>query len=417
MAPDVRVDVPVPSASAASIGLLEREHELARVDASLHAARAGVGGLLLITGPAGIGKTSLLNACAGRARELGFVPLLVRGDEVVMESSFAAVRELLWNEVRRAGRRVWDGAARLATPVFELDDPGHSGGDLTASVMHGLYWLVSGLTERAPLALLVDDGQWLDGASARFLSYLARRIGSLPVLLAIAMRGAQMAPAHSSLAALMELCPVELRVRPLSEEASTVVVRTGLGARADAELCRSCHEATGGNPFYLRELTTALATESSRPSVELAQRVRELGAGAVGRSVLVRIARLGSDCERLAQVVAVLGPGSELRNAAPLSGLPHERAEAAADKLREADLLAPGRALSFAHPIVGEALTAELPDSRLAALHTEMPRSSPAAPSEAVSLAVSVALAQPPAGLTNTYAAPWPMLPLSGSFA
>ena len=97
-----------------------------------------------------------------------------------------------------------------------------------------------------------------------------------------------MAPARSSLAAFIELCPVELRVRPLSEEASAVVVRTGLGARADAELCRSCHEATGGNPFYLRELTTALATESSRPSVELARRVRELGAGTVGRSVLVR---------------------------------------------------------------------------------------------------------------------------------
>ncbi len=374
MRPDVRVDVPVPSASAASIGLLEREHELARVDASLHAARAGVGGLLLITGPAGIGKTSLLNACAGRAGELGLVPLLVRGDEVVMESSFAAVRELLWNEVRGAGPRVWDGAARLATPVFELDDPGHAGGDLTASVMHGLYWLVSGLAERAPLALLIDDGQWLDGPSARFLSYLARRIDSLPVLLAIAMRGDQMAPAHSSLAAFIELCPVELRVRPLSEEASTVVVRTGLGARADAELCRSCHEATGGNPFYLCELTTALATEASRPSVELARRVRELGAGAVGRSVLVRIARLGGDCERLAQVVAVLGPGGELRNAALLSGLPHERAEAAADKLREADLLASGRALSFAHPIVGEALTADLPDSRLAALHGEAAR-------------------------------------------
>ena len=278
-----------------------------------------------------------------------------------MESSFATVRELLWREVRRAGRRAWEGAASLAAPVFESEGPGTEDRDVAASVMHGLYWLVAGFAERTPMVLLVDDAQWLDAASARFLIYLARRIDSLPVLLVIAMRGAQMPVALSPLAALVEMGPIEVRVGPLSEDGSAVVVRSRLGARADPELCRSCHDATGGNPFYLRQLLAALEAEPNRPTVEAARRVRELGAGTVGRSVLVRLARLGGDCERLAQGVAVLGSGSDLRNATRLAGLDRERAELAADRMRGADLLAPGRALSFVHPIVGEALVAELP--------------------------------------------------------
>ena len=56
-----------------------------------------------------------------------------------------------------------------------------------------------------------------------------------------------------------------------------------LGPRADEDLCRSCHEATGGNPFYLRELVADLRSEGRRPTVEVARSVRSLGGRAVGR--------------------------------------------------------------------------------------------------------------------------------------
>ena len=85
-----------------SVGLLERDAELGRIDELLHAAGGGNGGLLVIPGPAGIGKTSLLEACAERASTRGMRVLRVRGDELVMESSFAAVRELLWQEMQKA---------------------------------------------------------------------------------------------------------------------------------------------------------------------------------------------------------------------------------------------------------------------------------------------------------------------------
>jgi predicted ATPase len=71
---------------------LEREAELARVDRMLDAACGCDGRLLLIWGPAGIGKTSLLEECARGARSRGMEVLRARGDELLMDSSHAAVR-------------------------------------------------------------------------------------------------------------------------------------------------------------------------------------------------------------------------------------------------------------------------------------------------------------------------------------
>jgi DNA-binding CsgD family transcriptional regulator len=373
-------------------GLLERTDELAVISGSLDAARCGEGGLVVIEGTAGIGKTRLLAACRERAEELGMTVLRVRGDDLVMESSFAAVRELLWTEVL-ARPKPLDGAARLAASVFERGSLQRVDRDHPTAVLHGLYWLVADLADRGPLALLIDDAHWLDAASARFLVYLARRVDSLPVLVAIGVR-----PGHDStglVATLADSASTVLRLRPLSAAAAETVVRDELGPGADEDLCRSCHEATGGNPFYLRELTKALRAERGRTTHELARSVRTLGVGAIARSALVRLARRGRDCERLAQAMAVLAPGSPLRQAAALAGLGREQAEVAADALRTADLFAAGVALSFAHPIVREAIGAEMTSSRRAALHAQAARSLAAEGAPADQVAAHLLSAEP----------------------
>jgi DNA-binding CsgD family transcriptional regulator len=297
------------------------------------------------------------------------VVLRGRGDQLVVGSSFAAVRELLWAEVQRPSDLV-QGAARLAAPVFEAELGEAADRDRVGAVLHGLYWLVAGLAERERLLLVVDDAHWLDPASARFVVYLARRIESLPALLVVGLRIGEGSEAAGLAAALGELAVCVLRPAPLSEDASAVLIRGVLGPRAGDELCHACYRATAGNPFYLRQLVAALAGQRDRVA-DRVTRVQALGAGAVARSVLVRLAALGSHCGRLAQAVAVLGPGSALRHAARLAGLEREGAELAADRLRAAELLAPGPALSFVHPIVGEAIAGELPGSRRSALHRE----------------------------------------------
>jgi DNA-binding CsgD family transcriptional regulator len=351
--------------------LVERGAELRALDSLLERARLGSGQFVLVEGPAGIGKTSLVDACVESAGGLGLAVLQARGDEVAMESPFSAVRELLWPGVSNGAGTVLAGAAQFAAPVFEVVADGGETHDRVGAVLHGLYWLVANLADRCPMLLVLDDAHWLDPASARFLLYLARRIDSLPVLLLAAARPGEGADPIGVLPALSAVADTILRPSPLSEPGAAVVVRRELGPRADDELCRSCLEATGGNPFYLRALTAALRTEGGRPTLELASRVRALGTGALGRSLLVRLARLGHECERLAQAVAVLGPDSPLRQAAALAGVGRERAETAADQLRRVELLAPGEGLSFMHPIVHEAVAAELAPSSRASLHLQ----------------------------------------------
>jgi DNA-binding CsgD family transcriptional regulator len=344
--------------------LLERGAELAGLDGLLAAACAGRGALIVIEGPPGIGKSALLGACAERAAALGMQCLRARGDDVSMESSFAAMRELL---APAAGPDAFRGSAGLAAPVFRGEADAAPEADRAAAVLHGLYWLIADHCDRGPVALLVDDAHWLDPASVRFLLYLARRLESLPAVLVVGQRRGEVS---RPLTALSEGAALVLAPAPLSEAGSGELVRRELGPRADEELCQSCHEATGGNPFYLRELLADLRGAGRRPTVEVARSVRSLGAGAVGRSVLVRIGRLGLDCDHLAEALAILGPGAPLRHAAGLADLDRAAAEVAADRLRAADVLAPERELDFVHPIVHEALLAELPAARRAALHS-----------------------------------------------
>ena len=152
---------------------------------------------------------------------------------------------------------------------------------------------------------------------------------------------------------------------------------------------------TSGNPFYLRELLLALKAEGGRPTVEQARRLRRLGAAAISRGVLLRLARLGPDCDRLARALSILGPGTTLRRAAGLAGLEREQAVSAVDRLHAADLLSPGPELSFVHPIVHEAIATQLPPARRAALHEQAARMLAADGADPDQVAVHLLSAEP----------------------
>jgi hypothetical protein len=93
------------------------------------------------------------------------------------------------------------------------------GEELTFMVSHGRYWLVCNLADTGPLLLGVDDAQWCDRGSARFLSYLGRRLEELPVLLIVAVRSGE--PGTDAVAAaLSDAHPRVLRPCPLTEAAA-----------------------------------------------------------------------------------------------------------------------------------------------------------------------------------------------------
>src|SRR5205085_2531100 len=113
------------------------------------------------------------------------------------------------------------------------------------------------LADRGPLVVLVDDCQWADRDSLRFLAYMALRIEGLPIAVVLAGRPPDSADAETmSLWSQLASRPsaVVLYPRPLSLSSAVALTRERLGAEADEEFCRSCHTASGGNPLFLREL-------------------------------------------------------------------------------------------------------------------------------------------------------------------
>jgi len=221
----------------------------------------------------------------------------------------------------------------------------------------------------------VDDAQWADGASLRFLAYLARRVTGLPVLLMTSVRsGAPSADARALSVVAAQPETMMLRPAPLSGPGVASLVRATLAADADEVFCAACQEATVGNPFLLRELLTALRAAGVHADASSAREVGRVTPATVACAVRDRLAGLGATTGEVATAIAVLGGEAELATAARLAGLAGEDAASALDALVAAELLVPGARLDFVHPIVRRAVYETIPVGRRGALHDRAAR-------------------------------------------
>ena len=355
--------MPDGSACVAPGGLCERESELASVDALLSAARAGRGGVLLITGPAGIGKTVLLEAARQRADQAGMRVLAGRGGELEGDFSFGVARQLFEPLLAGAGaaerEALLAGAARRALIALEGQagaGPPEAGSEPPFAVMHGLYWLAVNASGTWPVLVTVDDLHWADAASVRFLLYLAGRLAGLPVGLALSWRAAEAGDSADRLARFEQIAAGSVvSLAPLSRSGVRALLTREFGTAPADRFTAACHAATGGNAFLLRELIQQLRADGIRPDEEAAVQVAALGPRSVARAVALRVARLGPAAGELARAAAVLGDGAQLRHAAALAGVGlAAAAAAAADGLAGIGVFKPGTPLGFVHPIVRE---------------------------------------------------------------
>jgi DNA-binding CsgD family transcriptional regulator len=361
--------------------LVERETELEAIRAAVDHASAGAGRLLVIEGPAGIGKTRLLHAARETANEASMQVLHARGAELEREFPYGIVRQLF--EPALAGipgeerGLLMSGAAKVVEPLLAQGEPFPlpAVGDSSFPILHGLYWLTANVAERRPVLLAIDDAHWADLESLRFLHYLAGRLEEAPVLLALTARPTEPSAHDDVIAAILSDPAAEVvRPAPLSETATAVLVRSALGAHAADEFCEACHHASSGNPFVLHDLLSELRIEGVAPTEAAAADVAGVTPKIVSRTVLLRLARLPQDALGLAQATAVLGDGAELRDAAALAGIDDASASEAADSLVSVDLLAPGRPLSFVHPLTRAAIYNDLPVGKRSKAHTAAAR-------------------------------------------
>jgi DNA-binding CsgD family transcriptional regulator len=363
--------------------LLERDREVAVLRTALDEACAGSGRTVLVLGPAGLGKSRLLAVAQDLARERGASVLAARAARLEGDFPFGVVEQLLEPALAATDpdHRRWllEGAGAGAASLFPrwATAPGRApfvDADVAQDVAHpllrSLMAIVADLAALEPRVLVIDDVQWADASSLRFLHFAVRRLEPLPVLLVIGARpGAEWtSPAiHDEL--LGEAEATVLRPKALSPESTAALLEATLVRPVDAVFARAAHESTGGNPLYLRELSSEIDDRGIEPSAEHAQQLPAIGPESIGRSVRGRLAHAGDAATRMARVIAVLGDGASIDLVAELAELTPAAATDAGDQLQAIGLLAPGGAPAFAHPILRAAVADGLAAGERSALH------------------------------------------------
>lgn len=306
--------------------LLERSVEIGVLDDALSSVRSsGAGITVLLSGEAGIGKTSLLRVFC---EQQGRVSTLWGGCDPLF-------------------------TPRPLAPFIELADA--AGGLLAARVADGvapselLSVLVRELRRRPPTLLVVEDLHWADEATLDVVRMLARRVGSLPVLFVLTYRDESLDRTHPVRIVLGELPTrsriVRLALRPLSTEA-VAVLAAPVGVDA-VELTST----TGGNPFFVTEVLAAQGAELP---------------GTVRDAVLARAARLGRTARALLDAVSIVPPRAELwLLEAFVRGYPDGLEECLASGMLRTE----GAAVAFRHEIARVAVEAALPPHERLVLH------------------------------------------------
>ena len=332
-------------------GLVDREREMAVLRTMLDELAAGSSGCLLIEGPAGIGKTRLLEEVRRLAAGVVVPVRSARSSALEQGFDFGVVRQL------------------FDTAVDDVVRP-----DERFTVLRGLCELTTNLAESAPFAMCVDDIQWSDEPSLEFLAYLVRRLEGLPVLVVLAMRTGEPHRADHLMAELAGNEAVSvLRLAPLSEHATAALVADRLGRGAEAFVA-TCHRMTSGNPLLLRQLLRALADEGVPPDTAHVDTVRAVGSRAITSLVTLRLRRMPAAVTTVARAVAVLGPAADLRTVTDVAQRPEEEVASALDVLARGEILLDGQPLDFVNPLVRDAIHADIPAGERALLHARASR-------------------------------------------
>ncbi|WP_341926421.1 AAA family ATPase [Nocardioides psychrotolerans] len=350
---------------------LERGSEHSLLNSLLDDAARGRGGVVVIEGPAGIGKSSLVEHARVQAKQRGFGRLRGSGDLADTALPWGVVRQLVERSITRYAGEVrsliLDGPAGRALQALD-GAPGSAASDDTgfARTLHALWWVAVDLSSTRPLLITVDDAHWADLPSQRFLTYLARRVSDLPVALIVATRPPQDPGGPLSDLTSGRLAEV-LVPQPLSTSALGELA--GLrGEEAASVVITALRTATGGNPLLAGQLLDELTHRGLDLTAEsTADVVPEMGPQSVSRSLLTG---LSSEATALAGALAVLGRRGDLETARTLVGLDESSSLMAADELVTGNVLENARSdWAFVHPVVREAVLSALRPGGRAGLH------------------------------------------------
>jgi DNA-binding CsgD family transcriptional regulator len=362
--------------AGAGLPLLEREGELCLLDRLVQGVLSGRGGSALVEGLPGVGKTSLLAYAGDRMRAGGGRVVLARAAELEQGFPFGVVRQLFESALHRRSTADLDGLLRgaelagrllLRPPNGAPEEVTGTVGDALFGSLHALYWLAVNLSDEAPVLLLVDDLHWADEPSRRYVAFCGARLADLPIGIAVTYReGTRASDEMQILRGLPETLYVQ--PTPLSSGGVACVLGDMLGADADTCFAEACWQATGGVPFYVRELARELARQGIPPVAPNAVRVVDVHPQSLDRTIVARMGVLPEPASRVARAVAVLGGPAETGMVAGVAGVSLLAVGRAHQQLAEAGIL-DAHQLAFRHPIITGSVYASIPLAERERLH------------------------------------------------
>ncbi|MET9969420.1 LuxR family transcriptional regulator [Streptomyces sp. NPDC006356] len=324
----------------------------------------GRGGSVLLHGPAGIGKSTVLRALAGEYGGAARTVLRCSPTESESHLPFLALADLLGLVLDEVSERL--PAAQRTALESALTGRGEStlqrdGLALRLAVLSALR----ALADTGPVLVVADDLQWLDPASAELLGFAARRLGDTPVRMLFAVRtDGQEYDRH-----LRASPPDTLAVRlgPLSRAQLSALLDHRGYTGLPRSTVRDIHRTSGGNALFALELGRALADNPTPPRpgepLPVPTSLRAL--------VLNRLEMLSEEARRTLLVASAgARPTVALLHAAGRDNAEAETAQAAALGLLATE--PEGPAVRFAHPMVSAALYAEAPAQERRAAHAAL---------------------------------------------
>jgi DNA-binding CsgD family transcriptional regulator len=326
---------------------LGRTRECELLNQLLAAARRGQSAVLVVRGEAGIGKTALLQYAARQASD--FRVARIAGIEPEMEWPFAAVHQL---------------CAPIADRVNALPEPQREALSVALGLSSGsapdrfivalaVLSLLSAVAEERPLLCLVDDAQWLDGASKQVLGFVARRLGAESVAIVFVIREPTSAREFEGLP--------EVTLGGLDEEDARAFLARAIPGRLDDQVRDRIVAETYGNPLALLELARSMSAAELAGGFELPS-APDLP-GRLENHYLRRVGELPETTQRLVLVAATDPVGDATLVWAAARRLEIEMAALA--PAVDAELLEMGTRVRFRHPLVRSAVyRAASPDGR-----------------------------------------------------
>jgi DNA-binding winged helix-turn-helix (wHTH) protein len=360
--------------------LVGRDAILEQLEARLAAASGGRGGLVVLEGESGMGKTRILEALAEAARARGALVASARFPESGKGPAFrpwaallgrlAEPRSRAWLEQALDARLPW--LARLVPELTEgpATEPLGAADDesSTLRMFDAATRLLRRLADDQPLVLVLDDLHGADRSSLRLLEHVAEHVRDGRILIAVAYRSSDLDPEHPLAASLAELSRLpgwtRVRLEGIDRMATRSLVEAVIGRDPGEARIAEIHARTDGNPFYIRELARYLAEAApDLPARSVPESLREL--------LLGRLQRLPLRCRDALELAAVIGREFDLELLRRSSGLGVSGLMEALDIGRRAGIVDAGwgQHRRFQHALAQEAIYAGLPEARRRLLH------------------------------------------------